>query len=93
MRSRNLPALCAIVAARGNPGLYEFLQSAGIARMATEQHYGLALALGGGEVTIEELATLYAMLAEPRTCSSRCATGRPARTPRAAPPRPRRPAS
>ncbi len=31
--------------------------------MASERHYGLALALGGGEVTMEEAATLYAMLA------------------------------
>ena len=31
--------------------------------MASENHYGLALALGGGEVTMEEMAMLYAMLA------------------------------
>jgi penicillin-binding protein 1C len=31
--------------------------------MASEQHYGLALALGGGEVTMEEMGMLYAMLA------------------------------
>jgi penicillin-binding protein 1C len=31
--------------------------------MASERHYGLALALGGGEVTMEELATLYGVLA------------------------------
>lgn len=44
-------------------GLYQFLKSAGISQMASEQHYGLALALGGGEVTMEETAMLYAMLA------------------------------
>ena len=31
--------------------------------MASEAHYGLALALGGGEVSMEELAALYGMLA------------------------------
>jgi penicillin-binding protein 1C len=31
--------------------------------MQSEEHYGLALALGGGEVTLEELAGLYCMLA------------------------------
>ena len=31
--------------------------------MKPESFYGLALALGGGEVTMEELARLYAMLA------------------------------
>jgi penicillin-binding protein 1C len=31
--------------------------------MASERHYGLALALGGGEVTMEETAVLYAALA------------------------------
>jgi penicillin-binding protein 1C len=39
------------------------LKSAGIANMASERHYGLALALGGGEVTMAEAAMLYAMLA------------------------------
>jgi penicillin-binding protein 1C len=34
-----------------------------VTQMASEQHYGLALSLGGGEVTMEETATLYAMLA------------------------------
>lgn len=62
IRSRNVPAV-AVAARLTTPTLYGFLQSAGIARLASEQHYGLALTLGGGEVTPEELATLYAMLA------------------------------
>ena len=37
-------------------------KSAGVAKLAPERHYGLALVLGGGEVTMEELARLYAML-------------------------------
>ncbi|MBS0308828.1 MAG: penicillin-binding protein 1C, partial [Proteobacteria bacterium] len=62
VRSRNVPAV--LVASKlKQPNLYEFLQSAGISKMASEKHYGLALALGGGEVTMEELARLYLMLA------------------------------
>lgn len=60
-RSRNVPSV-ALAARLSRPGYYQFLQSAGISRMADERHYGLALALGGGEVTMEEVATLYAML-------------------------------
>jgi len=62
IRSRNVPAV-ALSSQLANPGLYQLLRSAGVARMASEQHYGLALALGGGEVTMEETAALYAMLA------------------------------
>ncbi len=62
IRSRNVPAVW--VAARlSQPGLYQLLKSAGVANMASEKHYGLALALGGGDMTPEELARLYAMLA------------------------------
>jgi penicillin-binding protein 1C len=42
--------------------LHGFLKSAGISRLKSESHYGLALALGGGDLTMEELAGLYAML-------------------------------
>jgi len=62
IRSRNVPAVWVASQLR-QPDLYQFLQSAGIARMKSESYYGLALALGGGEVTMEELAGLYAMLA------------------------------
>ncbi len=62
VRSRNVPAV-ALSARLSQPSFYQFLRSAGISRMASEQHYGLALALGGGEVTMEEVAALYAMLA------------------------------
>jgi penicillin-binding protein 1C len=61
-RSRNVPAV-ALSAQLMQPSLYQFLKSAGIADLASERHYGLALALGGGEVTMEEMAMLYAMLA------------------------------
>jgi penicillin-binding protein 1C len=62
IRSRNVPALT-LSAQLSTPTLYQFLRSAGIAKMASEKHYGLALTLGGGEVTMEETATLYAMMA------------------------------
>jgi penicillin-binding protein 1C len=60
--SRNVPAV-ALSARLSQPSLYQFLKSAGVSRMASERHYGLALSLGGGEVTMEELAALYGMLA------------------------------
>lgn len=62
IRSRNVPAVL-INSRLRQPGLYEFLKNAGISRLHSEQHYGLALALGGGELTMEELVKLYAMLA------------------------------
>lgn len=62
IRSRNVPAVW-ISSQLRQPSLYQFLQSAGIRDMKPESFYGLALALGGGEVTMEELASLYAMLA------------------------------
>lgn len=62
IRSRNVPAV-AVSAKLSQPSFYQFLKSAGVQKMASEKYYGLALALGGGEATMEELVTLYAMLA------------------------------
>jgi penicillin-binding protein 1C len=62
IRSRNVPAVWVATQLR-QPSLYQFLQSAGLRDMKAESFYGVALALGGGEVTMEELAGLYAMLA------------------------------
>jgi len=62
IRSRNVPAVM-LSSQLAQPDLFQFLRSAGISRMRSAQHYGLALALGGGEVTMEEAAKLYAMLA------------------------------
>ncbi|MDO8787919.1 MAG: penicillin-binding protein 1C [Sulfuritalea sp.] len=61
-RSRNLPAI-ALAARLDNPGLHGFLKAAGIARLGAESHYGLALVLGGAELSMEELVQLYALLA------------------------------
>jgi penicillin-binding protein 1C len=62
IRSRNIPAVWVATQLK-QPSLYQFLQNAGVSRLQPESYYGLALALGGGEVTMEELAGLYAMLA------------------------------
>ena len=62
VKSRNIPAV-AVSARLSQPTLYGFLKQAGVSKLASEQHYGLALTLGGGELSMEELATLYAMLA------------------------------
>ena len=62
IRSRNVPAVWVASQLR-QPSLYDFLQNAGVRNMRAESVYGLGLALGDGEITMEELATLYAMLA------------------------------
>lgn len=62
IRSRNIPALNTAAKLK-QPSLYSFLQQAGISGLKSEKHYGLSLALGGGEVTMLELVQLYAMLA------------------------------
>ncbi|HEX4999790.1 MAG TPA: penicillin-binding protein 1C [Terriglobia bacterium] len=62
VRSRNVPAVWVSSQLR-QPSLYEFLRTAGVSRMKSESYYGLALTLGGGEVTMEELTALYVMLA------------------------------
>lgn len=61
VRSRNIPAV-SVAAQLKQPTFYDFLRQAGVSRMASKDHYGLALVLGGGEVTMEELARMYAML-------------------------------
>ncbi|MBQ7738652.1 MAG: penicillin-binding protein 1C [Desulfovibrionaceae bacterium] len=60
--SRNLPAL-SLAGRLKNPDLYTFLTSAGVKFQASASHYGLALVLGGAEVSMRELASLYALLA------------------------------
>ena len=61
VRSRNIPAVT-VAAQLTRPSFYEFLRRAGVSRMQSERHYGLALVLGGGEASMEELARMYAML-------------------------------
>ncbi len=61
-RSRNIPAVTLASELRG-PTLYGFLRRAGVQLPQEEKFYGLALPLGGAEVTMEDLVRLYAMLA------------------------------
>lgn len=62
IRSRNVPAV-SLASKLSQPSLYDFLKNTGVNDLKSESHYGLALALGGGELTMEELVSLYAMLA------------------------------
>src|SRR5438034_5333963 len=61
-RSRNLPAV-ELASQLRDPTLYEFLRAAGVKLPRSEPLYGLALPLGGAEVTMEDLVRLYAALA------------------------------
>ena len=83
VRSRNVPAIEVANMLRP-PGLYGFLKKAGIRNLHEESFYGLALALGGAEVSMEELTGLYAMLANggelrPLTLTINPATASPLR--------------
>lgn len=60
--SRNIPAV-SLAARLGDGTFYSFLRSAHVALPEDAEHYGLSLPLGGGEVSMEELGELYAMLA------------------------------
>ncbi|WP_317931063.1 penicillin-binding protein 1C [Halioxenophilus sp. WMMB6] len=62
IESRNVPAVT-LQAELQNRSFYQLLHDAGVEGLQPAEHYGLALALGGGEVTALELAGLYAMLA------------------------------
>lgn len=59
--SRNVP-VAALQAQLGKPGLYELLRTAGVRNLREADYYGLALALGGVELTMLDLLRLYAML-------------------------------
>ncbi len=61
-RSRNIPAV-ALAAQLTQPTLYGFLQKAGVNLPRSEKFYGLALPLGGAEITMENLVHLYSVLA------------------------------
>lgn len=60
--SRNIPAID-LASQLKNPSLYQFLQQANISNLKPETAYGLSLVLGGAELNMRELASLYAMLA------------------------------
>lgn len=62
IHSRNIPAVT-IASKLKKPTFYQFLINSHIQKLADESHYGLALVLGGGEISSQELVGLYAMLA------------------------------
>ena len=65
-RSLNVPAvsLAAEMETTDKGGLHQFLKSAEVKSIdQPSSHYGLTLVLGGGEVTLLELASLYGLLA------------------------------
>ncbi|HDR1241617.1 TPA: penicillin-binding protein 1C [Pasteurella multocida] len=61
LQSRNIPAID--LAKQLNPDLYDFLQQADIKLPKSKSYYGLSLVLGGAELNLQQLASLYAMLA------------------------------
>ncbi len=61
-RSRNVPAV-ELASHLVHPTLYEFLNSADVHLAKPESFYGLALPLGGAEVSLQDLVRLYAALA------------------------------
>ncbi len=61
-RSRNVPAV-ELASHIAHPTLYQFLNTADVRLPKAESFYGLALPLGGAEVSLQDLVRLYAALA------------------------------
>ncbi|AVP96969.1 penicillin-binding protein 1C [Ahniella affigens] len=61
-RSRNIPAV-QIASRLQHPNLYDLLRAAEVRNLRRESYYGLSLVLGGGDLSAQELAGLYAMMA------------------------------
>lgn len=62
IRSRNIPAV-SLLNQLSPEFFYQFLENAGIGGLKEQSFYGLSLVLGGVEVRMDEMAKLYAMLA------------------------------
>ncbi|MDC7124013.1 MAG: penicillin-binding protein 1C [Spirochaetales bacterium] len=62
VHSRNIPAI-RLASQIKNPDLYDILKKAGIDGLKSRKHYGLSIVLGSAEVTMIELMSLYASLA------------------------------
>lgn len=67
VQSRNVPAVTLASKLREH-SLYDLLQNAGVSGLRAEGTYGLTIALGGVEVSPEDVARLYAMLANRGEC-------------------------
>lgn len=59
--SRNIPAIY-LASQLASPNLYQLLEEARVSDLKSESYYGLALVLGGAELSMQELSSLYAML-------------------------------
>jgi penicillin-binding protein 1C len=60
--SRNVPAVY-LTSQLEKPSLYQFLKATGAVLRHEPKYYGLALSLGGAELSMEEIIRMYAMLA------------------------------
>ena len=60
--SRNIPAV-QLAHDISNPDLYDFIKTAGVSGLNEKDHYGLSVVLGSADLTMLELASLYAALA------------------------------
>ena len=81
VRSRNIPAVT-VASKLSRPSFYAWLKMAGITHLGPEERYGLGLALGVAEVTMEELVGLYGVLANEGKLRTGC--GRYRERPRSA---------
>lgn len=59
--SRNIPAIY-LQSQLKHPSFYQWLEAVQLRHLKPEQTYGLTLALGGAELSMHELSSLYAML-------------------------------
>ena len=60
--SRNIPAID-LVRKIGTRNFYKTLTDCGISNLKSPEHYGISVALGGAEVSMRELAGIYATMA------------------------------
>lgn len=60
--SRNIPAIN-LIKKIGTKNFYKLLQDCGITNLKNPSHYGISIALGGAELSMYELADIYAMMA------------------------------
>jgi len=62
IQSRNIPAV-SLASHLSGRSFHEFLRQAGVDDLRDESEYGLSIALGAAEVTMEELVQMYGVLA------------------------------
>lgn len=60
--SRNIPAIN-LVRKIGTRKFYKLLSDSGVTGLRAPEHYGISIALGGAEVSMQELAGIYATMA------------------------------